>query len=470
MTKRNGTSLIQFMVIIGDIIILNILMHILVSIYPDFIPPYEDNTKIILFFCNLSMIVAQFIFHPIVTLRNIDFDRITLRVMYLVLTQATLFFITTKIIYNSGGLFESTLKFAPMLFCSILFARIIERGLLSLIRKRGRNVRRIMFIGSDPANLMVYNDLTKDEGMGYIAAGYYSNNDIENCPEGLKKLGTIDEFWRYIKEKDDEGKIPNTDDLFCSVSHTEASFLKDIMRYCDKHLIRFYYVPRMLYSINLGLKSERVGTIDLYTNHKEPLSEPICQFEKRFFDIVTSLMVCLFLLPFIPLIALIIFVQSPGPIFFTQKRTGIDGKTFKCFKFRSMHVNKNADTVQATEDDPRKFPFGNFMRKYNIDEFPQFVNVLIGDMSIVGPRPHMLLHTDVYSKLIDKYMVRHYYKPGITGWAQVTGFRGETKELWQMEERIKRDIWYIEHWSFSLDLKIVFMTAKSLIISDEKAY
>ena len=129
-----------------------------------------------------------------------------------------------------------------------------------------------------------------------------------------------------------------------------------------------------------------------------------------------------------------------------------------------------SDTVQATEDDPRKFPFGNFMRKYNIDEFPQFFNVLIGDMSIVGPRPHMLLHTDVYSKLIDKYMVRHYYKPGITGWAQVTGFRGETKELWQMEERIKRDIWYIEHWSFSLDLKIVFMTAKSLIISDEKAY
>ena len=129
MTKRNGTSLIQLMVIIGDFIILNILMHILVSIYPDFIPPYEDNTKIILFFCNLSMIVAQFIFHPIVTIRNIDFDRITLRVMFLVLTQATLFFITTKIIYNSGGLFESTLKFAPMLFCSILFARIIERGL-----------------------------------------------------------------------------------------------------------------------------------------------------------------------------------------------------------------------------------------------------------------------------------------------------------------------------------------------------
>lgn len=135
-----------------------------------------------------------------------------------------------------------------------------------------------------------------------------------------------------------------------------------------------------------------------------------------------------------------------------------------------MHVNKDADTVQATENDPRKFAFGNFMRKSNIDEFPQFFNVLKGDMSIVGPRPHMLHHTEIYGSIIDKYMVRHFSKPGITGWAQVTGFRGETKELWQMEERIKRDIWYIENWSFWLDLYIIYLTAKSIIIHDKNAY
>ena len=135
-----------------------------------------------------------------------------------------------------------------------------------------------------------------------------------------------------------------------------------------------------------------------------------------------------------------------------------------------MHVNKDADSLQATKDDPRKFSFGEFMRKTNVDEFPQFFNVLKGDMSIVGPRPHMMLHTEMYSKLVDKYMVRHFCRPGITGWAQVTGYRGETRELWQMEERIKRDIWYIENWSFWLDIKIILKTALSIFIPNKNAY
>ena len=171
-----------------------------------------------------------------------------------------------------------------------------------------------------------------------------------------------------------------------------------------------------------------------------------------------------------PIVALIIKRQSPGPIFFKQLRTGMNGKDFMCYKFRSMAVNSDSDTVQAVKDDPRKFPFGSFMRKYNIDELPQFLNVLKGDMSIVGPRPHMLYHTEVYSRLIQKYMVRHFVKPGITGWAQVSGFRGETHELWQMEERVKRDIWYIEHWTPWLDFRIIWMTLKSFVVHDEQAY
>ena len=141
-----------------------------------------------------------------------------------------------------------------------------------------------------------------------------------------------------------------------------------------------------------------------------------------------------------------------------------------CLKFRSMHVNGNADRDQATKDDPRKFAFGDFMRRMNIDEFPQFWNVLKGDMSIVGPRPHMLFHTEVYGNLIDKYMVRHFSKPGITGWSQVTGYRGETKELWQMEERIRRDIWYIENWSFWLDIRIILLNIRCMVWRDKNAY
>lgn len=135
-----------------------------------------------------------------------------------------------------------------------------------------------------------------------------------------------------------------------------------------------------------------------------------------------------------------------------------------------MRVNKDSDKVQATLNDPRKTRLGNFMRKTSIDELPQFINVLLGDMSVVGPRPHMLKHTEEYSKLIDKYMVRHFVKPGITGWAQVTGFRGETKKLWQMEGRVERDIWYLEHWTFMLDLYIIYKTVKNAVKGEKEAY
>ena len=192
---------------------------------------------------------------------------------------------------------------------------------------------------------------------------------------------------------------------------------------------------------------------------------------KRCFDIVSSLG---FLLTFFPIIFIIIApiikLTSKGPIFFKQKRTGENGEEFSCLKFRTMNVNKDADRVQATQNDSRVTPIGAFLRKTNLDETPQFLNVLYGNMSIVGPRPHMLQHTEVYSRLIDKYMVRHYIKPGITGWAQVTGYRGETKDLSEMEGRVKQDVWYIENWTFWLDIKIIFLTAYNMIKGEEKAY
>ena len=193
-------------------------------------------------------------------------------------------------------------------------------------------------------------------------------------------------------------------------------------------------------------------------------------FFKRCFDLLFAVLFLLVFSPVYLLTWITIKIVSPGPAIYKAKRVGKDGVLFDCYKFRSMHVNSDADKVQATKDDPRKYPFGNFMRKTNIDELPQFINVLKGDMSVVGPRPHMLAHTDMYSNLIDQYMVRHFVKPGITGWAQVTGYRGETKELWQMEERVKRDIWYMEHWSIWLDIRIVWMTFKTIFIHDKNAY
>ena len=191
---------------------------------------------------------------------------------------------------------------------------------------------------------------------------------------------------------------------------------------------------------------------------------------KRAFDLAAALGLLVITFPIMLLTALAIRVESPGPIIYRQRRVGLFGQDFTVYKFRSMRVNKDSDTMQATKNDPRKTKLGNFLRKSNIDELPQFINVLLGSMSVVGPRPHMLKHTEEYSKLVDKYMVRHLIKPGITGWAQINGFRGETKELWQMEGRVERDIWYLEHWTFMLDLYIIYKTVKNLIRGDKEAY
>lgn len=305
------------------------------------------------------------------------------------------------------------------------------------------------------------------------AYGYYADDDIAGAPLELKKLGTMQDLNKILDSKMNDtinGSCNGLDEIFCSLSHKESDQIVKIMRFCDKNVVHFYYLPSLFGEYKLHLDSKNFMGKTVYTNHREPLSSISNRILKRAFDIAVSGVICLCFLPFIPIIALIIKIQSPGPIFFRQARTGLNGDTFMCLKFRSMHVNKDSDKAQATKNDPRKFAFGNFMRKTNIDEFPQFINVLKGDMSIVGPRPHMLYHTEVYGSLIDKYMVRHFSKPGITGWAQVTGFRGETKELWQMEERIKRDIWYIENWSFWLDIRIIFLTAKSIICPDKNAY
>ena len=202
-----------------------------------------------------------------------------------------------------------------------------------------------------------------------------------------------------------------------------------------------------------------------------PLDSLTNRIIKRAFDFVVS---AIFMIPFwlliYPIVAALTHRLQPGPVFFKQKRNGLNGKEFVCYKFRSMKVNDDADRLQATENDPRKTKFGDFLRRSSIDELPQFINVLKGEMSIVGPRPHMVMHTEQYSKLIDKYMVRHWVLPGITGWAQVNGARGETKELWQMEDRVKKDVWYVENWSFSLDIKIIFKTIWNVIRKDKQAF
>ena len=354
-------------------------------------------------------------------------------------------------------------------FVLILFTRFLERKAIKAYRYAGFNFRSVLFIGSDSELLNIYHRLLDDASKGYRIMGYYADEEMTDVPEDveLKRLGTLQEF---LKEMDGKEEQFVCDEMYVCLSRRDKDTVRRLSHFCDQHVIRFYFVPVSVETLGINLKREFLDDMEVYTTYEIPLANPVNKLIKRTFDIVLSLV---FLIPtaiLFPFVYVIIKLQSPGPIFFKQARTGLDGRDFNMLKFRSMHVNKDADRLQATKDDPRKYPFGNFMRKSNIDELPQFLNVLKGDMSIVGPRPHMLAHTEQYSQLIDKYMVRHFVKPGLTGWAQVTGFRGETKELWQMEGRVKCDIWYIEHWSIWLDIRIIWMTAKTIFIHDKNAY
>jgi len=204
---------------------------------------------------------------------------------------------------------------------------------------------------------------------------------------------------------------------------------------------------------------------------KEPLEEMENRFIKRLFDIVFSSFVIVFVLSWLyPILGLIIKIQSPGPVIYKQLRSGKDNQPFVCYKFRSMRLQGEAAFMQATKNDTRTTRIGKFIRKTSLDEIPQFVNVLLGDMSVIGPRPHILSMTEEYGQLINQYMVRHFLKSGITGWAQVNGFRGETKDDHSMEKRVEHDIWYLENWSLMLDLKIVLMTISNIFKGEKNAY
>ena len=191
---------------------------------------------------------------------------------------------------------------------------------------------------------------------------------------------------------------------------------------------------------------------------------------KRGFDVLFSLCFLCLLFPFVLLLVFVLTeCTMPGRLFFVQKRTGLNGKTFKCYKFRTMRENPHSEVRQATKGDERVTRWGYIMRKTSLDETPQFINVLLGDMSIVGPRPHMLKHTDEFTEMVDGYMLRHQVKPGVTGWSQVNGYRGEIKKLEEIQNRVKYDLWYIDNWSFFLDIRIIFQTMTLCFGNDRNA-
>ncbi|WP_379964984.1 exopolysaccharide biosynthesis polyprenyl glycosylphosphotransferase [Epilithonimonas sp. UC225_85] len=383
------------------------------------------------------------------------------------LSKALLLFIVF-FFFNFNLIYSKTIDvwFCVKYLLFITAVMVLTRMVVFLLRKRYRikisrkisSVNTILIGKNNFSNKILSNDDIRSS-MGI--KGFYS---LENSNQKGKYLGDVKCLFNDLEN----GKIDNI--ILCDDSIDEDIY-NDIVQIAEHKMMRIYIVPDFKY-INMGPHSlDVIQGVPFLKLMPEPLTNSENQFVKRFFDIVFSLFVVVFILSWlVPIVALIIKLESKGPIFFIQKRSGIKNEPFSCIKFRSMAINSHADYATAKKGDSRITKFGKFIRKTSIDELPQFINVLIGNMSVVGPRPHMLSQTKQYSKITKKYMLRHIVKPGITGWAQVMGSRGEIFSDKDMEKRIEKDIWYIQNWSFFLDLKIVFLTLYNIVKGDEQAY
>jgi len=345
----------------------------------------------------------------------------------------------------------------------LVIIRILMIGLAWYANKWNRSGKRIVIVGyNDVARKLTYNFVNHSKNT--LVEGYFEDMALVDQLSPLPIIGNIDECITYAVQN-------NINEIYSTISPEMNTSLYEMAHTAEKSLIRFKFVPDFKFYINRNTHMEYIDGMPVLSLRPEPLEDSGNAMKKRCFDILFALFVIVFILSWLtPIMAILIKLNSKGPVFFVQERSGKDNRQFKCFKFRTLAVNKEANTQQVTRNDSRITPLGRFLRKSNLDELPQFINVLLGDMSVVGPRPHMLAHTETYSRLLEEYMVRHFVKPGVTGWAQVNGFRGEIRGQEQLRDRIGHDIWYMENWSLWLDMKVIFLTVYTTIKGDKNAF
>jgi len=409
---------------------------------------------------NISFAIVIYALGTIHHKRVIYIDRVLILLVKYILLHTVIFLMLVSYV-NALPSIKLIFLFYGIFTIALSLWWIVSRKVLKWYRSHGHNYKKIIIIGDGKSGAgdRLIEELESDIGYGYHIVGIF---DADNLYNREKYVGPISMVEKFL----DENSI---DEIYCAIPENEKNEVQRIINLAERNAIDFYYVPQFSKYISRRFQIETFGAVPVLSIHPHPLSNPINKGVKRGFDLlVSSLFLLISPIIFIP-IAIGIKLSSPGPVFFRQERTGYRGKSFTCLKFRSMRVNDKSDTLQATKDDPRKTKFGNFLRKTSLDELPQFINVFMGDMSIVGPRPHMVQQTYEYSKIIDKYMLRHTIKPGITGWAQVNGYRGPTDELWKMEKRVEYDVWYAENWNVMLDIKIMFLTVFNAIRGEQNA-
>ncbi len=337
-------------------------------------------------------------------------------------------------------------KYSLFFICLIIW-RLSFVFFLKHIRTQGYNYKLIVIAGGERAGKEMNNFFNLHPEYGYKCLGFFDDN--ENYKN---RIGKFDELESFVLKN-------NVDEIYCSLSYQDQNRTQKLISFADNNLIKLKILPDFR---SIGKQKVEIyfyDNIPVLNLRSFPLEDIMNKIIKRTFDIFFSTIVILLIFPWLfPIISIFIKFSSKGPVFFKQLRSGKNNKPFLCYKFRSMAINLEANTLQATKNDLRITKVGKFLRRSSLDELPQFFNVLIGNMSVVGPRPHMLSHTEKYSKEIDKFMFRHFVKAGITGLAQIKGFRGETSQPSKMIGRLRYDIYYIENWTFYFDIKIIFLT------------
>lgn len=345
----------------------------------------------------------------------------------------------------------------------LIVNRFIYLGINRYFRNSNLLIKKVIILG--------YNETAKklakyfeEDGLNTQLIGYIENE------ENIRELSNYP-ILADVKNTLQIAKDLNVEEIFSTITPEQNKSIYQLMHQSEKECIRFKIVPNLSLFITRDVHIEYFGDLPILSLRSEPLDDVGNRIKKRTLDIVVSLFAIIFILSWLlPLLGLLIWLESGSPIFFKQMRTGKNKKPFLCWKLRSMSSNTDADLVQATKNDMRVTRIGRFLRKTSLDEFPQFINVFRGEMSLVGPRPHMVKHTTDYSKIVDEYMIRQFIKPGITGWAQVNGYRGEITNPEQIQMRVNKDLWYLENWTLWLDIQILFLTVYHIFIGDKKAY
>lgn len=380
------------------------------------------------------------------------------RLVSTLLGHAALLFTVSYLFFDSRVVGHSIIYSTLLLMASLM----ISRPVLHFVVQKLNKPFRYIIIGGNNANLesikKIFYKTHQDKA---FCVGRFGNSAIKN----VRNLGSDEDIIRYLQLYSNIHRVVYVN------SELNKQEMQNLMMLCASKYIDLIAIPRESDLLLKRTRIEHYYDVPVFLQQKEKIARLPFMVLKRLFDIVFSFLVIVFVLSWlIPLLAILIKLESKGPVFFIQQRTGYFNNSFPCIKFRSMRVNGDCDEKQATRSDPRLTKIGAFIRRNNIDEFPQFINVLLGHMSVVGPRPHMLKHTRQYSRIIREFMIRHSVKPGITGWAQVNGHRGPTETVEQMRRRVEHDIWYIKNWNFFLDLKCVFMTIANFLKGEKNAF